>query len=325
MKQMILGAVAGFALATGLAAHAWAFTPAVIYDETGKFDKSFNEAAFNGAQQYRRETGNAFLEFEPTSDSARAAALRDAAAKADMVVAVGFRWGDLLSEVASANPDRKFVIIDAVVDQPNVQSITFSEHEGSYLVGVLAGLATETGTVGFVGGMDLPLIHKFRVGYEEGVHAVRPDATILAEMTGDTPAAFNDPFLGGEIAYEQIDGGADVLFAAAGATGLGVYETAAAEGKLAIGVDSNQNYLFPGSMLTSMVKRVDLAVKNAMAEGLAGTWQPGHKVLGLAEGGVDAAIDEHNRPLITPEMEETLQAAKADIIAGRVTVTDYTE
>ncbi len=324
MKGTVITALAAGFVSMGMLLPAAAFTPAIVYDETGKSDKSFNEAAFNGARRYQDETGGGYIEFEPFSLRERVAALRDAAARADLVVAVGFRWGDMVADLAPQFPDTTFTVIDAVVDLPNVQSITFSEHEGSFLVGVLAGMASEAGTVGFIGGMDTPLIHKFRVGYEEGVAHANPEATVLVEMTGDTPEAFNDPFTGGEIAFDQISSGADVIFAAAGATGLGVYEAARDEGKLAIGVDSNQNYLHPGTMLTSMVKRVDTAVYTTMLEGRQGSWQPGHRIFGLAEGGVDAALDEHNRALITAEMREALNAAKSAIIRGDITVTDHT-
>jgi len=211
-----------------------------------------------------------------------------------------------------------------VVDLPNVQSIVFKENEGSYLVGLLAGMASKSGKVGFVGGMDIPLIRKFGCGYAQGVKAAKPDATIFQNMTGDTGAAWNDPVKGGEITKGQMAQGADVVYAAAGATGLGVLQAAADGGALSIGVDANQNYLHPGKVLTSMLKRVDVAVYNVMKGGNA-NFKPGIQALGLAEDGVGYAMDDNNKPLITPEMLAAVEKAKADIIAGTIKVHDYTE
>ena len=208
-----------------------------------------------------------------------------------------------------------------VVDQPNVQSVVYKEQEGSYLVGMMAAMASKTGTVGFVGGMDIPLIRKFACGYVQGVKAANPDATVIQNMTGTTPAAWNDPVKGGELTKAQIAQGADVVYAAAGSTGLGVLQTAADEGILSIGVDSNQNYLHPGKVLTSMLKRVDVAVYNAFAAGP--DLKPGFNVLGLAEGGIDYAMDENNKDLVTPEMLAAVEEAKAKIIAGEIEVRDY--
>ena len=210
-----------------------------------------------------------------------------------------------------------------VVDLPNVQSIVFKEHEGSYLVGLLAGMASKSGKVGFVGGMDIPLIRKFACGYAQGVKAAKADATIFQNMTGDTGAAWNDPVKGGEITKGQMAQGADVVYAAAGATGLGVLQAAADGGALSIGVDANQNYLHPGKVLTSMLKRVDVAVFNVMKNGNDG-FKPGIQVLGLAEEGVGYAMDDNNKPLVTAEMQAAAEKARADIIAGTIKVHDYT-
>jgi basic membrane protein A len=243
---------------------------------------------------------------------------------ADVVVAVGFSFSTPLEEIAKEYPDTKFVIIDSVVDQPNVQSVVFKEHEGSFLVGMAAALASETEKVGFVGGMDIPLIRNFAQGYEQGVHYVDPDDEVFVNMTGTTPAAWNDPAKGAELAQSQFDRGADVVYAAAGGTGLGVLQAAADSGKLSIGVDSNQNFLHPGSVLTSMLKRVDVAVYDAFKSAQDGTFEPGMRNLGLAENGVGYAIDDNNRALITPEMEAQLEDAKAKIIAGEIVVEPYT-
>jgi basic membrane protein A len=323
MRTALFGALAAGMVMTATAS-AEDVTPAVIFDMGGKFDKSFNEAAYHGAERFKDESGIEYLEFEVTNESQRDQALRRMARRgASVVVAVGFSFATPLEAIAQEFPDTKFVIIDSVVEQPNVQSVVFKEHEGSFLVGMAAALASETGKVGFVGGMDIPLIRNFAHGYEQGVHHVDPDAEVYINMTGTTPAAWNDPAKGAELAQSQFDRGADVVYAAAGGTGLGVLQAAADSDKLAIGVDSNQNYLHPGSVLTSMLKRVDVAVYNAFETAQKGTWQPGVQNLGLAEEGVGYALDEYNRDLITAEIEKQLEEAKAKIIAGEIEVSDH--
>jgi basic membrane protein A len=323
MKRLIMAAAAAMALATPAAAQD--FKPALIFDLGGKFDKSFNEAAYNGAEMFKKETGVEYLEFEVTNESQREQSLRKLAQRgATVIVATGFAQAPALKTVAAEFPDVKFTLIDDVVDLPNVQSIVFKEHEGSFLVGVAAAMASKTGKVGFVGGMDIPLIRKFACGYVQGVKYANPDAQVFENMTGTTGDAWNDPTKGGELARSQFDRGADVVYAAAGGTGLGVYQAAKDSGKLAIGVDSNQNYLHPGTMLTSMLKRVDLAVYNAFKTAQDGTWKPGLQVWGLAEDGVGWALDEHNQSLITDEMKARIEQAKKDIVAGTIQVHDYT-
>jgi len=307
----------------GLAA-AQEFRPAVVFDMGGKFDKSFNEAAYAGAERFKKETGVTYREFEVTNEAQREQALRNMARRgSQIVVGIGFSQASGMEKVAKEFPSTKFAIIDAVVDLPNVQSIVFKEHEGSFLVGMAAAMASKSGKVGFVGGMDIPLIRKFALGYDEGAKYVNPKIEIFQNMTGTTPAAWNDPTRGGELARGQFDRGADVVYAAAGATGLGVLQAAKDKGRLAIGVDSNQNHLHPGTILTSMVKRVDLAVYEAFKTARDGTWKAGLRNLGVAEGGVGWALDQHNRSLITAEMERRLTQARADIIAGKIKVTDY--
>ena len=320
-------AVAVLALCTivlAVGAVAQEFSPAVVFDMGGKFDKSFNEAAYAGAERFKKETGVAYRDFEVTNEAQREQALRNMARRgAQIVVSIGFAQASGLEKVAKEFPSTKFAIIDAVVDLPNVQSIVFKEHEGSFLVGMAAAMASKTGKVGFVGGMDIPLIRKFALGYDEGAKYVNPKIEIFQNMTGTTPAAWNDPTRGGELARSQFDRGADVVYAAAGATGLGVLQAAKDKSRLAIGVDSNQNHLHPGTILTSMVKRVDLAVYEAFKTARDGSWKPGVRNLGVAEGGVGWALDQNNRGLITPEMEKRLEQARADIIAGKIKVSDY--
>ena len=319
----MLGALAAVGLLAVGAAQAQDFKPAVIFDMGGKFDKSFNEAAYNGAEKFKDETGTDYLEFEITNESQRDQALRRMAQRADIVVAVGFAFSTPLETVAAEFPDKKFVIIDSVVEKPNVESVVFKEHEGSFLVGMAAALASKTGKVGFVGGMDIPLIRNFEVGYEQGVKHVNPQAEVIVNYTGTTPAAWNDPARGGELAIGQFGQGADVVYAAAGATGLGVLQAAADKGKLSIGVDSNQNYLHPGSVLTSMMKRVDVAVHDAFTTAKDGSWKGGTEALGLKEQGVDYALDDNNRPVLTPDMQAKIDEAKQAIIAGTLVVKPY--
>jgi len=319
LKTTLMGAAAGLALtATG----ALADGPAIIFDLGGKFDRSFNEAAFNGAELWASETGGTYREIELSSDAQREQAMRRLAeAGANPIVMAGFSQATPLSVVAPDYPDTTFVIIDGVVDAPNVRSVIFSEHEGSYLVGMLAAMASESGVVSFVGGMDIPLISRFACGYAQGAAAVNPDISVIANMTGTTPAAWNDPVRGGELTRGQISQGSDVVFAAAGGTGLGVLQVAADEGIFSIGVDSNQNYLHPGSVLTSMLKRVDVAVYDAMKAGT--DVETGVFVLGLAEEGVGYALDEFNAELITDEMKAAVEDARAKIIAGELEVVSY--
>ncbi|OYX43651.1 MAG: BMP family ABC transporter substrate-binding protein [Rhodobacterales bacterium 32-67-9] len=318
IMQKFLGAAATLALTSGAALA----DPAIIYDLGGKFDKSFNEAAFNGAEKWKAETGGTYKELEMQSEAQREQALRRLAeAGANPVVMTGFAFGDVLNTVAPDFPDTKFAIIDMVVDQPNVKSVVFNEHEGSYLVGMMAALASKTGTVGFIGGMDIPLIRKFGCGYAEGVKAVNPDATVVMNMTGTTPSAWNDPVKGAELAKAQKSQGADVIYAAAGGTGIGVLQAAADEGILSIGVDSNQNYLHPGQVLTSMLKRVDNAVYEAFKEGADMT--AGINVMGLANDGVGYAMDDNNASLVTPEMKAAVDAAAEKIKSGEIVVHDY--
>ncbi len=318
LMKSLAGATATLALMAGAALA----EPALIFDLGGKFDKSFNEAAFNGAERWAKETGGTYKELEMQDEAQREQALRRLAeAGSNPVVMTGFAFGDVLAKVAPDFPDTKFAIIDMVVDAPNVKSVVFNEHEGSYLVGIMAAMASKTGTVGFIGGMDIPLIRKFGCGYAQGVKAANPDATVIINWTGDTPAAWNDPVKGTELAKGQKAQGADVIYAAAGGTGIGVLQAAADEGILSIGVDSNQNHLHPGKVLTSMVKRVDNAVYEAFTEGA--DLKTGVNVMDLKSGGVDVAMDDNNAALVTPEMKAAVDAAAEKIKSGEIAVHDY--
>jgi basic membrane protein A len=286
--------------ALGTLAHAQTapIKPAIVYANGGKFDKSFNEGVSNGAKKFSDETKIAVVDFEPANETQFEQAQRRFAQRGqDPIIAVGFSQAEALKKVAKEFPNIHFTIIDMMVDLPNVQSVLFKEQEGSFLVGVLAALASKSGKVGFVGGMDIPLIRRFQCGYEQGIKYANPKAELISNMTGTTPAAWNDPGRGAELAKDR--------------------------GKYAIGVDSNQNYLHPGTMLTSMTKRVDLAAYQSFKAAQAGTWKGGVQVLGLKEGGVDWALDQYNEKLVTPEMKAKVEAAKADIISGKIVVHDY--
>ncbi|MCU9847356.1 BMP family ABC transporter substrate-binding protein [Defluviimonas sp. WL0024] len=318
LKQTFLGAAATLALTSGAALA----DPALIFDLGGKFDKSFNEAAFAGAERWKEETGGTYKELEMQSEAQREQALRRLAETgANPVVMTGFAFGDVLNTVAPDFPDTKFAIIDMVVEQPNVRSVVFTEEQGSYLVGMMAAMASKTGTVGFIGGMDIPLIRKFACGYVQGVKAANPDATVIENMTGTTPAAWNDPVKGAELAKAQKAQGADVIYAAAGGTGIGVLQAAADEGILSIGVDSNQNHLHPGKVLTSMMKRVDNAVYEAFKAGP--DLETGINVMDLTAEGVGYSLDDNNAALVTDEMKAAVDAAAEKIKSGEISVHDY--
>ena len=322
LKHLIAG-VALAAMAT--IAHAAEFKPAVVFDMGGKFDKSFNEGVWAGVKKFIDETGIEVMEFEVTNETQREQAMRRMVSRgATVVLGVGFAQADAIDKVAAENPDVQFAIIDVYwLDRPNLRQYRFKEHEGSYLVGVAAALTSKTGKVGFVGGMDIPLIRKFACGYVQGAKEAKAGTVVIQNMTGATPSAWNDPTKGAELAQSQIDRGADVIYHAAGGTGLGVIRAAADAGKLAIGVDSNQNGLAPGSVLTSMLKRVDVAAYQTLKDAMDGNFTAGVVSLGLAEGGVDWAQDEHNAALVTDAVRAAVEQAKADIISGAIVVHNY--
>ena len=324
MKPVLNIAAAALVLLASSAAAAAEIKPAVVYDMGGKFDKSFNQGVFDGVERFKKETGIDYREFEVTNQTQREQALRKMAQRGqNPIIGVGFAQAPAIENVAKEYPDLMFTIIDGVVDLPNVQSVIFKEHEGSYLVGILAAMASKTGKVGYIGGMDIPMIRAFGCGYAQGAKFANPDIEIARNMTGTTPSAWNNPGRGAELSRGQFARGVDVIYAAAGGTGTGVYQAAKDAGKLAIGVDSNQNYLHPGTMLTSMLKRVDVAAYNSFKTALDGNWKPGSQIRGLAENGGDWALDEHNASLITAAMKAKVEQAKANIISGKVQVHDY--
>jgi basic membrane protein A len=319
LSKAILGGVALSALMAGAAMA----DGALVYDGGGKFDKSFNEAAYTGAEKFKAE-GGAYQDLEISGDAMREQAIRQFASRGNNpIVLPGFSWETALRAVAPEFPDTKFTIIDTVVDLPNVQSVVFKEHEGSYLVGILAAMKSESGKIGVVPAFNFDLLEAFACGYAQGAKSVNPDIEVLETYVGTGFEAFNDPVKATEVAKSQLDQGVDVIFQVSGGSGAGVLQAAADAGKFGIGVDSNQNHLHPGSVLTSMLKRVDVATYNAMKGVADGTWAPGVIVLGLAEEGVGAAFDDNNAPLITPEMQAAVDKASADIISGAITVHDF--
>jgi basic membrane protein A and related proteins len=324
MKLIVPATALALAMLAVATARANDIKPAIVFDLGGKFDKSFNEGVADGADRFTKETGIKYVDFVATNDTQFEQAHRRFAERGrDPIIGVGFAQADAVAKVAKDFPNTRFTLIDGIANLPNVQSVLFKEQEGSFLVGIAAAMASKSGKVGFVGGMDIPLIRRFACGYEQGVKWTNPQIEIIQNMTGTTPTAWNDPARAAELAKGQFERGVDVVYAAAGASGLGVYQAAVDNKKLAIGVDSNQNYLHPGTMLTSMVKHVDVAAYNSFMAAKNGTWKPGIAVLGLKEGGVDWALDKYNESLITPEMKAKIDGAKADIIAGKIKVVDY--
>jgi len=310
----------GVAVALLSAAATASAQPAIIFELGGKFDKSFGQAAWTGAERWKKETGKPYLEYEIQNAVQREQAARRFAERgADPIVGVGFPQASSIEAVARDFPKARFAIVDMVVALPNVQSFVFREHEGSFLVGVLSALASKTGTLGFVGGQDIPLVRRVLCGYEQGAKYARPDIKVVWAMTGTTNAAWTDPARGAELTKTQVAQGADVIFAAAGTTGLGVLQAAKDLGVLGVGVDSNQNGLHPGSILTSMLKRTDVAVYQAF-KGV----KPGITSLGLREDALDLAYDENNAKLVSASMRARVEAAKADIVSGKIKVVDFT-
>ncbi len=324
IKTTLKGLAGGIVLSALMAGTALA-DPALVYDGGGKFDASFNEAAYNGAEQFKEETGINYQDLEIAGDAQREQAIRQFAARGNNPIALpGFSWETALRAVAPDFPDTSFVIIDTVVDDlPNVRSVVFKEHEGSFLVGILAAMASESGTIGFVPAFDFSLLNAFGCGYAQGAKYADPDIEVITTAIGTGFDAFNNPGGGTEVARSQIDRGADVIYHAAGGAGVGVLQAAADGGVLGIGVDSNQNHLHPGQVLTSMLKRVDVAVYNAFMDFENGEWTNDVQVLGLAEDGVGAAFDEHNAPLITDEMRAAVEDATQKIISGEIVVHDF--
>jgi basic membrane protein A len=297
---------------------------ALIMDKGGRDDKSFNAAAYAGTQKAKKELGVRVKDVEAMDDAAIETTMRSFAQKKfDLIVAVGFVMADPVKKVAANFPNTKFALVDAEIKLPNVQNLLFEEHQGSYLVGAIAGWLTKTGQVGFLGGMDVPLIRRFQMGYEAGVKKANPKAKVSTNYIGVTSDAWNNPAKAKELALAQIGKGADIIFGAAGASNYGLFDAVEEKKTYAIGVDSNQNWVKPGFVLTSMLKRVDVAVYDAIKSAQEGKFEGGTRRFGLANQGVDYALDKHNESLLSAEVRKKLDALKADILSGKIKVPDY--
>jgi basic membrane protein A and related proteins len=300
----------------------------LVFDVGGKNDKSFNEAAWRGLQRAEAELGVVGSFIEPTEGADRESALRTLAARGvDLVIGVGFIFGPDLERLAKQFPNVKFAGIDyspsdGVGTLPNLVGLRFREHEGSFLVGAIAALTSRSKIVGFVGGMKIPLIRKFEAGYEAGVKHVCPDCRVLAAYAGSEPKAFADPSLGQDLASAQYGQGADIIYHAAGKTGDGVFAAARQRKARAIGVDSDQYESAPCCVVTSMVKRVDVAVIDVIKDITAGRFAGGLHELGLAEHGVGFVADDRNQALLPPEIVTRVKRLGEDIIAGKIQVPD---
>jgi basic membrane protein A len=295
----------------------------IVFDIGGKDDRSFNASAWEGVKRARAEFPIVLRDVEPGDPTSVEPAIRAFAERSyDLVIGVGFEQQPVVERVARDYPNVNFVIIDGLIDLPNVTSLLFREHEGSYLVGMIAGMTSKTGTVGFIGGMDIPLIHRFETGYAEGARAANPNIHVIANYVGVTPAAWNNPGQGKELAVAQIGKGADVIFTAAGNSGLGAFDAVEQQKKFVIGVDANQNWVKPGYVLTSMIKRIDNAVYQIVKDRVSGQFKPGVHVYGLDNEGVGYALDDYNRNLIPPDVLKKVEEAKQKIIKGEIKVTD---
>jgi basic membrane protein A len=299
----------------------------LVLDKGGKDDKSFNSAAYAGAMKAKDDL-HIFVKYvEATDENSFESLIRAFAQKDfDIVIAIGITQREAMQKVAAQFPQKHFAIVDAEVKAPNVRSLLFEEHQGSYLMGAAAALTSKTGEIGFIGGMDIPLIRRFEMGYEAGARKVNPRIRILSNYIGITGDAWNNPAKGKELAVSQYDQGADVVFAVAGASNTGVFdatEEKADKGAYAIGVDSNQNWIKPGRILTSMLKRVDTAVYATCKDASEGKFEPGIHHFGLDSQGVDYAFDQYNEKILSAEVRKKIDALKAQIIAGKIHVPDY--
>lgn len=298
----------------------------LVFDIGGRGDKSFNDAAYAGLERAQKELNVKFTTLETNEGSDREAQLRQlAAGDAKLVFGVGFLFTDDIKALAKEFPNQRFACIDYTVTPgevlpPNLVALKFREEEGSFLVGALAGYLTKTNKVGFVGGMEIPLIRKFQAGYAAGVKAANPKAQVLVKYAGSTPAAFKDPTKGKELGLSEYHAGADIIFHASGSTGLGVFEAGRELKRLAIGVDSDQYDEAPGVVLTSMVKRVDNAVFSTIRDAKAGQWTPGVRDFGLKDQGVTWIYDDRNKALIPDDVKAKVDSLQALIVAGTIRV-----
>ena len=320
------GAGTGTAASSPTPAAEKPYSVGLVFDIGGRGDNSFNDSAARGIEKAKAELGIVAEELEPGDGADRESALRQLAAKEHaLVLGIGFLFTDDVDAVAKDFPDKRFACVDYTITPgktppANAVALKFKEEEGSFLVGALAALVSKTNKVGFVGGMEIPLIKKFEAGFKAGVKAVKPDATVIVKYAGVTGEAFKNPAKGKELSIAIYSQGADVIFHASGATGQGVFAAAQEQKKLAIGVDSDQHSLAPGHVLTSMVKRVDVAVFEAIKAAKAGTPLTGVKTFDLASGGVDYVYDERNKALIPDDVRAKVEELRAKIVKGEIQV-----
>ena len=293
----------------------------LIYDVTGRGDLSFCDAAYAGAKKAEDEWGFKLTEVTPSQSTDTELTLRRLAKlKYDLIIGVGFLFQEPMKRVAADFPEVKFALIDAIIEHPNVASLTYRAHEGTYLAGVMAALKTETKQIGFIGGMKVPLVEAFEIGFHAGIKAANPEVELVTDYVGVTPQAFNDPAKAKELALAQYNRGVDIILAAAGASGLGVLEAAKANEKLIIWVDSNGNHLAPGLVLTSVIKGVEMSVYETIKSLQEGNFAGGLKDYGLKKGGVEYIVDDVNRELLSDEILKQVEGFKAKIIAGDIVV-----
>jgi len=313
----------------------WAIAPAamasgpkirvgVVFDKGGRDDRSFNAAAWRGLEEAKKQLGIDAKYVEAMDDNAYEPAIRTFARKRfDLTIAIGFSQAESMSRVAADFPGQRFALVDAVSSQPNVRSLLFSDHEGAFLAGAAAMLKSTTGKVGFIGGMDVPLIRRFDLGFRSGARHIKKDAITVSNFVGITVDSWNNPPKAKELALSQYNGGVDVIYVAAGASNIGVFDAAGAKSKFAIGTDSNQNGMRPGLILTSILKRIDVAVFQTIADVQGAKFTGGKIEFGVANGGIDYALDRHNEGVLTPEIRKKLEELKRQISNGSIKVPDY--
>lgn len=296
----------------------------LVLDKGGKDDKSFNTSAYEGAMKAQKELGIELKYVEATDNSSLEALHRNLAQKKyDLIIGIGFAQTDAIKKVAGLFPTTQFALVDGEVKANNVRTLLFEEHEGSFLVGAAAAMKSKTGVIGFIGGMDIPLIRRFQKAYEAGAKFVNPKISVINNYIGVTGEAWNNPTKAKEMALSQIGKKADVIFHAAGASGLGLFDAAAEKKIYAIGVDSNQNWIKPGVVLTSMLKRVDTAVFETIKARTENKFEAGIIRFGLKDSGVDWALDAHNEKLWSATEKTKLSDIKKQIISKKISVPDY--
>jgi basic membrane protein A len=307
-----------------MSSSAWAFKVGLVLDKGGKDDKSFNSSAYEGATKAQKELGIELKYVEAVDSNALESLHRSFASKDfDLIIGIGFAQADAVKKIAAQFPQRKFALVDGEVTAPNVRSLLFEEQEGAYIVGAIAAMKSKAGKIGFIGGMDIPMIRRFEMGFSAGLKKINPKAQLTSNFIGISGEAWNNPGKAKELALAQYNSGIDIIFVAAGASGAGVFDAAEETKKLAIGVDSNQDWIKPGFILTSMLKRVDVAVFTTIKETLEGHFVAGAAHYGLKNHGIDYSLDQYNSKILDPETRKKDDELKTQIIAGKIHVPDF--